>query len=258
MGSDPCRVGGVSTGIVRRQPPLDELVSRWPRVWETLMPLRRVLHRDVPSEDDRAADADVESLKWVGPRTAPVLRDAGITPDDVHEKRVSHAQLVDAGVNPGVAAKMRREHSLSWSFSGGQDLDRRAKQVRGLQDDEREWVAASYDEWEAADVSASTDGSGDAVAAEEAWRTSTWPGESESERRRLNQTAEEAWQAGSQPTPITEVYGIGDVRAGKLSEAGVTSVRRLATCNAERVANAIGVSESRVREWRDAARELDR
>lgn len=227
-------------------------------LWETLIPFRRLRYRDVPSEDDRATGADVESLKWVGPRTAPVLRDANITPVDVREKRVSHAQLVDAGVNPGVAAKIRREHSLSWSFSGGKDLDRRAKQVRGLQDDEREWVAASYDEWEDADaVDASTDGSGDAVAAEAAWRTSTWPGESEAERKQRVETAEEAWQAGSAPTPVTEVYGIGDATAERLADAGVTSVRRLATCNAERVAGALEVSVNRVREWRDAARDID-
>lgn len=212
----------------------------------------------MPPKDEREDDADVETLKWVGPRTAPVLRDAGVTPEDVQSKRVSHAQLVDAGVHPGVAAKIRREHSLSWSFSGGKDLDRRAQQVRGLQDDERVWVAASYDEWEDADeAAASTDGSGDAVAAEAAWRSSTWPGESEAERKRLNETAEEAWQSGSAPTPVTDVYGIGEVRAAQLAEAGVMSVRRLATCNVERVADALGESETRVRQWRDAARELD-
>lgn len=210
----------------------------------------------MPAQDDGGDDADVDALKWVGPRTAPVLREAGITAEDVRTKRVSHAQLVDAGVNPGVAAKIRREHSLSWSFSGGKDLDRRAKQVRGLQDDERAWVAASYDEWEDTEADASTDGSGDAVAAEQAWRTSTWPGESEEERKQMNETAEEAWQAGSAPTPVTEVYGIGETRAQQLAEAGVTSARRLATCNAERVADALDVSENRVREWRDAAREL--
>jgi predicted flap endonuclease-1-like 5' DNA nuclease len=221
------------------------------------MALRRPCVCDVATEDDQVADADVDSLKWVGPRTAPVLRDADITAEDVREKRVSHAQLVETGVNPGVAAKIRREHSLSWSFSGGKDLDRRAKQVRGLQDDEREWVAASYDEWEAPDADASTDGSGDAVAAEEAWRTSRWPGESAAEHRELNETAERAWQAGVDPTPVTEVYGIGEATESKLAEAGVMSVRRLATCNAEHVAEALEVSVNRVREWRDAARELD-
>ena len=210
----------------------------------------------MPTQEDGGDEADVDALKWVGPQTAPVLRDADITSEDVRTKRVSHAQLVDAGVHPGVAAKIRREHSLSWSFSGGKDLDRRAKQVRGLQDDERAWVAASYDEWEDAEANASADGSGDAVAAEQAWRTSTWPGESEEERKRLNETAEEAWQAGSAPTPVTDVYGIGEKRSEQLAEAGVTSARRLATCNAERVADALGVSVNRVREWRDAAHEL--
>lgn len=234
------------------------LISTSENVWETLIPFERLPSCDVPSEDEREDAPDVETLKWVGPRTAPVLRDAGVTVEDVESKRVSHAQLVEAGVHPGVAAKIRREHSLSWSFSGGKDLDRRAKQVRGLQDDERAWVAASYDEWEDAEkADASTDGSGDAVAAEAAWRTSTWPGESEAERRELNETAEETWQSGSAPTPVTDVYGIGEVREEQLAEAGVTSVRRLATCNVERVADALGVSEKRVGEWRDAARELD-
>ena len=210
----------------------------------------------MPSQEEGEDESDVDSLKWVGPQTAPVLREAGVTPDDIQAKRVSHAQLVESGVNPGVAAKIRREHSLSWSFSGGKDLDRRAQQVRGLQDDERAWVAASYDEWEDEEAAASTDGSGDAAAAEQAWRTSTWPGESEEERQQLNETAEAAWQAGSAPTPVTDVYGIGEKRAEQLAEAGVTSARRLATCNADRVADALDVSVNRVREWRDAAREL--
>ncbi|MUV61891.1 hypothetical protein GJ634_14895, partial [Halobacterium sp. CBA1126] len=97
-------------------------------------------------EDTREA---LLSLRCVGPATADVLVDAGVDAQDVESKAVSHAELVDVGVNPGVAARIRREHSLQWSFEGGQDLDRRAEQVRGLHDEEREWVAASYGDDEA-------------------------------------------------------------------------------------------------------------
>jgi len=49
-----------------------------------------------------------------------------------------------------VAARIRREHSLPWSFdteADRSDLNRRSDQVRGLNDGERDWVAASTGDW---------------------------------------------------------------------------------------------------------------
>ncbi|MGB9963393.1 DUF7409 domain-containing protein [Halobacterium hubeiense] len=217
-------------------------------------------------EDTREA---LLSLRCVGPATADVLVDAGVDAQDVESKAVSHAELVDVGVNPGVAARIRREHSLQWSFEGGQDLDRRAEQVRGLHDEEREWVAASY-----GDDEASADGSGDAAAeesawqrqspatsddagdreaadGESAWRERSWPngedGDASLER------GEREWREQSTPTPVTDVDGVDARDAELLARAGVTSVRSLATAHVEHVADSLDVSEETVAAWKQAA-----
>lgn len=208
------------------------------------------------------------ALRFVGPATADVLADAGVDAADVESKSVSHADLVDAGVNPGVAARIRREHSLQWSFEGGQDLDRRAEQVRGLQDDEREWVAASYGETDAA----STDGSGDEVAAEAAWQDRqssgsddeaavereeadwqrrSWPREDDDADAAVS--GEVAWRERSKPTPLTALDEVDGDEAELLASAGITSVRSLATANADRVADSLGIPTERVEAWQDAA-----
>lgn len=197
---------------------------------------------------------DHQDLKFVGPATAAVLEEAGIDAADVAERRVSHARLVDAGVNPGVAAKIRREHSLSWSLSGGEDLDRRAEQVRGLQDDERAWVAASSGSWSdesAATEVPSTDGRGSSADAETAWQDKSWPQSADGDN---TETAEIAWREASSPTPVDDLPGIDEVAAANLGEAGITSVRSLATANPERVAESLDLDVATVREWRDAAR----
>ncbi|MFB6071453.1 MAG: helix-hairpin-helix domain-containing protein [Halobacterium sp.] len=229
----------------------------------------------MPPEDARD---DLLDLRFVGPATADVLAAANVDAAAIESKSVSHAQLVDLGVNPGVAARIRREHSLQWSFEGGEDLDRRAEQVRGLQDDEREWVAASYGD------EASADGSGDATAeeaawqaestdataaetgdaagggasdddspdGESAWREQSWPNgrvDDSFERE------EQAWREQSTPTPVTELEGVGEADAKLLARAGVTSVRSLATAHVEHVADSLGVSEDRVAAWKDAARD---
>ncbi|MFB6134243.1 MAG: hypothetical protein ABEJ55_04580 [Halanaeroarchaeum sp.] len=201
---------------------------------------------------------ELQDVKFVGPATAAVLADAEISAKDVVERRVSHAALVEAGVNPGVAAKIRREHSLAWSMAGGEDLDRRAKQVRGLKDDERAWVAASSGSWEGnADQAdgASADGSGSATEEESAWRDRSWPTPSDAE---AVDTDELAWREASNPEPVRSVEGIDDDAVTLLAGAGITSVRRLATVHPGEVADSLGVPEDRVREWRDAAREYDR
>lgn len=198
---------------------------------------------------------DLQAVKFVGPATAAVLESAGISAADVVERRVSHAQLVQVGVNPGVAARIRREHSLAWSMSGGEDLDRRAEQVRGLQDDERAWVAASAGSWESesAPEQATTDGRGSDEDAETAWQRSSWPDQDESE---VQDAGEIEWREASTPEPVTAISEIGDGDAAALADAGITSIRSLATADPERVADSLGLDEARVRRWRNAARTM--
>jgi predicted flap endonuclease-1-like 5' DNA nuclease len=191
---------------------------------------------DATAETGDAEDAgDEESLvdlRFVGDATAAVLDGAGVTPGDVRDKQVSHAQLLDAGVNAGVAAKLRREHSLSWSFeSSGDDLDRRASQVRGLDDGERAWVSASAGDWESASPGASADGSGSAEAEEAAWRDRT------------------------RPTPVTDIDGVGPKRAEALARGGIRSVQSLANADPDEVADSLDLDAERVRTWQAAATE---
>mgnify|MGYP000064840128 CR=1 FL=1 len=222
---------------------------------------------------DEDARESLLSLRCVGPATADVLVDAGVDAGDLESKAVSHAELVEAGVNPGVAARIRREHSLQWSFEGGQDLDRRAEQVRGLHDDEREWVAASYGDDEAsADGSggvaaeesawrdqpaATDDADGDEAESEEeaAWRERSWPNGDDDEQ--APERGEREWREQSTPTSVTAVEGVDERDARLLARAGVTSVRSLATAHVEHVADSLGVPEERVAAWKRAAAERD-
>ncbi|WP_227354223.1 DUF7409 domain-containing protein [Haladaptatus salinisoli] len=170
-------------------------------------------------------------VQFVGPATAAVIEDASFDAEGIVERTVSYEMLREAGVNPGVAGRLRREHSLSWSFGGsGDDLTDRSNQIRGLQDEERAWIAASSGDWEA--TPASTDGSGDAHAEEAAWR----------ER--------------SSPDPVTDVPGIDDEAADRLAEGGVTSIRSLATADPERVADSLGLDREAVERWWNDARDL--
>lgn len=177
----------------------------------------------------------LRSLRFVGPATAAVLADAGVSREDVEEKRVSHDDLVDAGVNPGVAARMRREHSLAWSHATGGDLSQRAERIRGLGDGERAWVAASGTSWEDRDPGdvepTSPDGGGEAADAEAAWRDR------------------------SAPDPVSVLDRVDETDAAALAEAGVTSVRSLSVADADRVADSLDLPVERVREWQAAARD---
>lgn len=189
---------------------------------------------DVPTTDSRAV-ADPTDVKFVGPATADILAEAAFDAGGIVEKAISYDMLVEAGVNNGVAAKIRREHSLPWSFKGseGEDLALRSSQVRGLREEERAWIAASSGDWEDAEPSsaASADGGGSATAAEAAWRDR------------------------SKPDPVTDLPNIGADRAEQLAEGGINSIRSLATADPERVADVLGLDANQVREWRDAARE---
>ncbi|MFC7203661.1 helix-hairpin-helix domain-containing protein [Haloferax namakaokahaiae] len=244
---------------------------------------------------------DLEDLKFIGPATSESLEAADIGVESILDGAVSFRDLVAAGVNPGVAAKIRRWHSLSWSFSSGDDLDRRSSQVRGLDDEERQWIAASSGSWKSdeepesgdwtptgatATGSASSparDGdwtpkgdtqSADGVSVQDGdWTPSGDDGAGTSPRTSGDWTpgqsrgttadgsgdalaAEAAWRERSKPTPLTVLDGVGEEEAEMLSEAGVRSVRRLATADPEHIADALLIDEGRVSEWKRQARDV--
>ena len=229
---------------------------------------------------DSPESATVESVtavRFVGPATAAVLEREGYDATTITDKRVSYRMLVDAGVNPGVAAKIRREHSLSWSFDSGGDLDRRSTQVRGLGSAEAEWVAASAGDW--ADESAGDDSETDDDSAVdddsetdddgEPTALPPWPTHGEAVDSPAVDTAtaatadgsgdaisaEAAWRARSKPTPVTELEGVDEAAADQLAEAGITSVRSLATADAEHVADVLELTKGVVDGWYRAARD---
>ncbi len=194
---------------------------------------------------------ELTDLAYVGPATAPLLAAAGIDPADIRDRRVSHAQLVDVGVNAGVAAKIRRHHSLSWSLEGGEDLDRRAEQVRGLQEGEREWVAQSASDWEEtteADPTSTEDDS------EPEWTRRPWPNGTDDPS---DFEAEAQWRDRSRPRPLSELDCLEERDRERLAEAGITSVGSLATCNPATVAASLGIDAETVRRWRATARDAD-
>lgn len=204
-----------------------------------------------------SADAELNptELKYVGPATAAVLADAPFGAAAIRDRSVSFRELLEAGVNPGVAGRIRREHSLPWAFDAEalDELDRRSTQIRGLQDDERAWVAASAGEWTEAEPDPEP---GESVeAAEEAWvEGGGEPAEADGSGDAV--AAEAAWRDRSQPEPVTAVDGVGEVTETQLAEAGITSARALAAADPDEVAEALGLSASRLRRLRDNAAEL--
>ncbi|WP_280536061.1 helix-hairpin-helix domain-containing protein [Halopenitus sp. POP-27] len=223
------------------------------------------------SSDD--STTDLTELRWIGPATAAELEAAGVDATDVTAKRVSYRSLVDTGVNPGVAAKIRREHSLSWSFEAGEGLESRSTQIRGLGRAEADWIAASAGDWvdgsgtddggsnaddrgptaesvpdsgtESGTDSGTDSGSGD-------WVPGDWPGLDDRSTEFV--PAEAAWRERSRPTPVTDLEAVDDSGADLLSEAGITSIRSLATADPDHVADVLDVDADRVSGWHEAAR----
>lgn len=190
-------------------------------------------------EEPQSKRLDHLDLLFVGPATAPLLDESEIDPSDLRERRVSYRQLVEAGVNPGVAGKLRREFSLPWSLAGfDSHLDRRSRSIRGLSEAEKLWVARSEDEWEVgpADVTPST--------------------REDDEDEGYGATLDLAvvGDGGSQITPLSNVEWLSEDAIDQLANAGITTVRRLATIDPEPVAEATGLSEGSVRSWREQAR----
>ncbi|WP_435065460.1 DUF7409 domain-containing protein [Halobaculum sp. EA56] len=209
----------------------------------------------------------------MGDATAAVLADAPFGAAEIRDRRVSYRMLTDAGVNPGVAARIRREHSLAWSFeSEGEDLRRRSSQVRGLGDEERAWVAASSGDWQAADADPDDDadtgpleatdhgdGSGGQSDddAEAAWVAAAGDGAASTKTDGSGDpvAAESAWRERSRPVPVEEVAGVTAGDAADLAEAGITSARALAIADPDEVADALDRDADRVAALRDAAAE---
>ena len=235
------------------------------------------MSEDADDADDRSdGEPAPTDLKWVGPATAEALADADLTAADVTDKRVSYRMLVDAGVNPGVAAKIRREHSLSWSFEAGDGLASRSAQVRGFGDEEAAWVAASSGDWEertdakaddakaddakADDAKADDEESGGDDADEAAWVADAMGGgtdPAETDGSGDPTAAEAAWRARSTPTPTTDLAAVDQEAADLLAEAGITSVRSLATADPAHVADVLELDPTDVRAWYEAARRAD-
>ncbi|VTT86502.1 Vng0682c [Halorubrum sp. DM2] len=230
---------------------------------------------DEPADRTKSAAADRESdelvdLKWIGPATEEVLSDAGLTAAAVREKGVSYRALVDAGVNPGVAAKIRREHSLSWSFEAGDGLDRRSTQVRGLGSEEAAWVAASAGDW-ASDGSGSegdTDDGADSTTGD--WEPAgDWPSVGGADDATPEDdvaaadgsgdpvAAEAAWRTRSAPTPLSTLSVVADDgnAVDLLADAGISSVRSLAAADPDRIADVLDLDAARVGRWHAAARD---
>ncbi|WP_222920372.1 hypothetical protein [Natrinema sp. SYSU A 869] len=177
------------------------------------------------------AEPNSETNAAIEPGERDVLEAVDIDPDTIADKVYSYRMLLDEGVDEPIADTLRRRYSLPWSFESEGDLDRRSNEVRGLGDAEREWIAVSDDEdWQTFEYDHSAP-----IALER---------EPPSER------------PYPRPTSVTAVAGVGPNDADALAEAGVRSVKRLATIDAMTVANALELNVLHVRTWRHNAREL--
>lgn len=195
---------------------------------------------------------DLEELRYLGPATAETLRAEGVEAADIREKRLSYQQLVDAGINAGVATKIRRWHSLPWTFGGDDSqLDNRSQNVRGLREGEREWVAAST----------GSDGSSGDPVTDDDWSPTSGAddatADAETDGGGTALTAESAWRERSTSEPVTTVPAVTEADAELLREAGITSVRRLATADPEQVADLLDIAYEDVASWHSTASTLD-
>ncbi len=194
------------------------------------------------AEDGTDLDS-LETLRFVGPVTAAILEDAGIDAAMIRDKRVSYSRLVKLGVNPGVAAKLRREHSLPWTAGGlDPDLNARSRSVRGLRQGERQWVAQSATtEW--------TTTRGESYTVEQQPRKSREQG--------YGTTIDLATSTGDIESP-TVLDGIDDPEADRLSDAGIKTVRQLTIVNEDALAEALDIDQAVVQRWKTQAQSRQR
>lgn len=187
---------------------------------------------------------DLTELQFVGEHTASVLRSAGIEAADIRRRQVAYDRLLEAGANPGVAAKLRREYSLSWSFTASGDVVRRSRQVNGLDEREAAWIAQSNGEWIDAIENRTANG-----ARGETANSPTVNGSNGSYTDRSSATRDRP----PHPTPLSALEELSPGAIDRLADAGITSVRRLATIEPAPVADALDVDRSEVERWRDFA-----
>jgi len=172
---------------------------------------------------------DRTALPGVGVADARAMAAAEIAAVDVRERAVSYRDLLGAGVDAEVATALRREFSLPYSMAFGEGIEERSAEVTGLQDDERDWVAASASDWEEMGVP---------------------------EYDPVEREPEDVWADRDRPTPVTAVPGVGPDDADRLAAVGVTSVRQLGFVSASTVADLLDLDVMAVRTWRFQAREL--
>lgn len=197
--------------------------------------LRSQFFHVTDSGDGADTDDNPTSLHYVGPVTAEILETVGVTTEDVRTKSVSYTELVEAGVNPGVAAKIRREHSLPWSLDGfTADLDSRSDAIRGLTSAEREWVAQSDDDdWE---------------PSKEAIPETVDPGPEPEE------AAIELPPSDREIVSLATINEIEQETQETLADAGVTTARSLASIEPSVLAEATEIPEQHIRELQATAR----
>jgi predicted flap endonuclease-1-like 5' DNA nuclease len=195
--------------------------------------------RDLGSDNVASEESECEvsdtgvdrtALPGVDESDVTAMADADIAAVDVRERAVSYRDLLGAGVDAEVATALRREFSLPYSTVLGEGIADRSSEVTGLQDDERDWVAASASDWEEMGVP---------------------------EYDPVEREAEAIWADRDRPTPVTAVPGVGPDDADRLADVGVHSVRQLAFASASTVADLLDANVMAVRTWRFQARELD-
>ncbi|AGN02543.1 hypothetical protein L593_13020 [Salinarchaeum sp. Harcht-Bsk1] len=223
-------------------------------------------------EESREATS-LEDLSFVGASTAATLSAADISVEDVDEKTVSYRELVEAGVNPGVAGKIRREHSLHWTHDEEAfDLDRRSKNVRGLREGEREWVASTEgtelevstdrpasqndDSDGSQDVDGWYDGNGDRIGTNEVTGTAMDGDAADDELAGDGEdpfSAEAAWRERASSPSVATVGPVPADAAEALETVGVETVRQLATANVDRLATELGLDRDDLDYWQALA-----
>lgn len=174
------------------------------------------------------AVVDRTALPGVEESNASAMAEADIATVDVRERAVSYRDLLSAGVDAETATALRREFSLPYSATFGEGIEDRSAEVSGLQDGEREWVAASASDWEEMGVP---------------------------EYDPVERQPADIWAEHDRPTPVTAVSGVGPTDAERLAEVGVTSVRQLSFVSARTVADLLDMDVMAVRTWRFAARD---
>lgn len=95
--------------------------------------------------EPESIDIDPVDLTGVGAGSAAIIKGSSFDASDIILKHVSYRMLLDAGLTPRVAEKLRRAYSLVWTFywEDDPDLATRAEKITGLTPAERDWVAAS-------------------------------------------------------------------------------------------------------------------